>query len=130
ARIEEASLTDALTGLRNRRYLEQTIGADLAIASRAAGEDLVFLLVDLDHFKLVNDTYGHDAGDAVLVQVGTILRAFFRTSDSAVRWGGEEFLVVVRFVDRTHAGELAEKLRFAVESHRFALPDGRTITRT
>ena len=130
ARIEEASLTDALTGLRNRRYLEQTIGADLAIAARTEGEDLIFLLVDLDHFKSVNDTYGHEAGDAVLVQIAAILRANFRTSDAIVRWGGEEFLVVVRFVDRARGGELAEKLRAAVEAHRFALPDGRTIART
>ena len=130
ARIEEASLTDALTGLRNRRYLEQTIGPDLALAARADGDDLIFLLIDIDHFKSVNDTYGHEAGDAVLVQIGTILRAFFRTSDAVVRWGGEEFLVVVRFVDRAHGGELAEKVRNAVASHRFALPDGRTIERT
>jgi diguanylate cyclase (GGDEF)-like protein len=130
ARIEEASLTDALTGLRNRRYLEQTIGPDLALAARAEGDDLIFLLVDLDHFKSVNDTYGHDAGDAVLVQIAAILRAFFRTSDAVVRWGGEELLVVVRFVGRAHADELAEKLRHAVESHQFALPDGRTIERT
>jgi len=130
ARIEEASLTDALTGLRNRRYLEQTIGPDLALAARADGEDLIFLLVDLDHFKSVNDTYGHEAGDAVLVQIATILRAFFRTSDAIVRWGGEEFLVVVRFVDRAHGGELAEKVRNAVASHRFVLPDGRSIART
>jgi diguanylate cyclase (GGDEF)-like protein len=130
ARIEEASLTDALTGLRNRRYLEQTIGPDLALAARAEGDDLIFLLLDLDHFKRVNDTYGHDAGDAVLVQVAAILRTFFRTSDAVVRWGGEEFLVVVRFVGREHAGELAEKLRHAVELHCFALPDGRTIART
>jgi len=130
AKIEEASLTDALTGLRNRRYLEQTIGADLAIAERADGEDLVFLLLDLDHFKSVNDTYGHDAGDAVLVEIGAILRSFFRTSDTVVRWGGEEFLVVVRFVDRAHAGELAETLRASFEAHRFQLPDGRTIART
>ena len=130
AKIEEASLTDALTGLRNRRYLEQTIGADLALAERANGGDLVFLLIDLDHFKSVNDTYGHDAGDAVLVQIGTILRGFFRTSDTVVRWGGEEFLVVVRFVDRAHAAELAEKLRASFESYRFTLPGGSTIQRT
>ena len=130
AKIEEASLTDALTGLRNRRYLEQTVDADLAIAARAEGEDLIFLLVDLDHFKSVNDSYGHDAGDAVLVQIATILRAYFRTSDTIVRWGGEEFLVVVRFVGRGQGGEFAEKLRHAVESHHFALPDGRTIDRT
>ena len=129
ARIEEASLTDALTGLRNRRYLEQTIEPDLAMAARQES-DLVFLLVDLDHFKSVNDTYGHAAGDAVLVQVAEILRTTFRTSDSIIRWGGEEFVVVARFVDRREGPELAEKLRLAVESHRFTLPDGTQLAKT
>jgi diguanylate cyclase (GGDEF)-like protein len=129
AKIEEASLTDALTGLRNRRYVEQTIAADQAIVERGGGEIFV-LIIDLDHFKSVNDTYGHDAGDAVLVQIGKILRGFFRTSDTVVRWGGEEFLVVVRFTGRAQVEELAEKLRASIEAHRFTLPDGRTITRT
>lgn len=133
-RIEQASLTDPLTQLRNRRYLEQTIGADLELVARKQrdGEkaDLLFILLDLDHFKSVNDTYGHAAGDAVLVQIAALLRATFRGSDSLVRWGGEEFLVVVRFVDRIHAPELAEKLRAAIEAHAFALPDGTLIRRT
>jgi diguanylate cyclase (GGDEF)-like protein len=129
ARIEDASLTDALTGLRNRRYLEQTIEPDLAMAERQGG-DLIFLLVDLDHFKSVNDTYGHAAGDAVLVQIAELLRVTFRTSDAIVRWGGEEFVVVARFVDRSEGPELAEKLRLAVESHRFALPDGTQLAKT
>jgi len=128
-RIEEASLTDPLTGLRNRRFLEQTIRNDVEMAVRK-NEDLVFLLVDLDHFKTVNDTYGHAAGDAVLVQTATVLRATFRASDYIVRWGGEEFLVVARFVDRRDARELAEKLRVAVAEHDFVLPDGTTVRRT
>jgi diguanylate cyclase (GGDEF)-like protein len=129
AKIEEASLTDALTGLRNRRYLELTIAADQAIAERAVG-DLFFLIIDLDHFKSVNDTYGHAAGDAVLVQIGKILRGFFRTSDTVARWGGEEFLVVVRFIERAQVEQLAERLRAAIEAYRFTLPDGRIISQT
>src|SRR5205085_312179 len=134
-RIEEASLTDPLTQLRNRRYLEQTIGADLELVARRQrdGEsdaDLLFILLDLDHFKSVNDTHGHAAGDAVLVQIAALLRATFRSSDSLVRWGGEEFLVVVRFVDRARASELAEKLRVAIEAHAFELPDGTILRRT
>jgi diguanylate cyclase (GGDEF)-like protein len=121
ARIESASLTDPLTGLRNRRYLEQVIGADQQLAERR-GEDLVLLLVDLDHFKSVNDRHGHAAGDAVLVQTAEVLRQVFRASDHLVRWGGEEFLIVARFVDRAHGPELGEKLRAAVEAHPFALP--------
>ena len=129
ARIEAASLTDPLTQLRNRRYLEQAIGADLQLAERR-GEDLVVLLVDLDHFKGVNDQYGHAAGDAVLVQTADVLRAVFRASDHLVRWGGEEFLVVARFIDRSNGPDLAEKLRAAVEAHPFVLPDGTELRRT
>ena len=127
--IEQASLTDPLTGLRNRRFLEQTIAADLELASRGHG-DLVLLLADLDHFKSVNDTWGHAAGDAVLAQLAELLQSTFRASDSVVRWGGEEFLIVVRFVDRAAAGELAEKLRAAVAAHAFVLPDGTALQRT
>jgi diguanylate cyclase (GGDEF)-like protein len=129
--LQQASLTDPLTGLRNRRYLEQTIEADLEIAARGgADRDLLIVMIDLDHFKSVNDQYGHAAGDAVLVQLADLLRRTFRTSDAIVRWGGEEFVVVVRFVDRIHAMDLSEKLRSAVASHRFALPDGSAIQRT
>ena len=127
--IEQASLTDPLTGLRNRRFLEQSIGADLELAFRGHG-DLVVLLVDLDYFKSVNDTYGHAAGDAVLVELAGLLQHSFRASDYVVRWGGEEFLIVVRFVDRASAGELAEKLRAAVAAHSFVLPDTTTLERT
>ncbi|HEX6086207.1 MAG TPA: diguanylate cyclase, partial [Thermoanaerobaculia bacterium] len=129
AQIEEASLTDPLTGLRNRRFLEQSIGADLELAQRGHG-DLVVLLVDLDHFKSVNDTCGHAAGDAVLAELAALLGRTFRASDYVVRWGGEEFLIVIRFVDRAAAPELAEKLRAAVAAHPFPLPDGTILHRT
>jgi diguanylate cyclase (GGDEF)-like protein len=128
-RIEEASLTDPLTGLRNRRFLEQTIGADLELAARGHG-DLIVLMIDLDHFKSVNDTYGHAAGDTVLAELARLLPSSFRSSDAVIRWGGEEFLVVVRFVDRACAAELAEKLRHAVASHPFQLPDGTVLHKT
>ncbi|HEX6098641.1 MAG TPA: two-component regulator propeller domain-containing protein [Thermoanaerobaculia bacterium] len=131
AQIEEASLTDPLTGLRNRRFLEQTIDADLEISSRGGVErDLVILMVDLDHFKSVNDRYGHAAGDAVLVELARLLQRTFRASDHVVRWGGEEFLIVARFIDGARAPELAEKLRAAVAEHPFELPDGTILRRT
>ncbi|HJU41911.1 MAG TPA: two-component regulator propeller domain-containing protein [Vicinamibacterales bacterium] len=138
ARIEEASLTDALTGLRNRRFIQQTVDADAAAVRRlhAGGEaqsgraDLVFFLLDIDHFKQVNDVHGHAAGDAVLVQLADILRGLTRTSDHVARWGGEEFLVVARFTDRNRGAELAEKIRAAVEAHVFRLPDGTELRKT
>jgi diguanylate cyclase (GGDEF)-like protein len=90
----------------------------------------VFLLLDMDHFKSVNDSYGHAAGDTVLVQTAALLRSVFRASDHVVRWGGEEFLIVARFVDREKAHELAEEVRAAVEAHDFRLDDGTLLKRT
>jgi diguanylate cyclase (GGDEF)-like protein len=135
-KIEQASLTDPLTRLRNRRFLEQVIPGDIDLAVRRhedgnpEGADLIFLLLDLDHFKSVNDTYGHAAGDAVLVQTAAVLRGALRSSDHVVRWGGEEFLAVVRFVDRREASELAEKIRAAIAAHPFQLADGTVLKRT
>ncbi|HEY1131345.1 MAG TPA: diguanylate cyclase [Roseateles sp.] len=136
--LKESSLSDPLTGLHNRRYLTQHIDADVAVALRrhAAGvvrsdnADLVFMLVDVDHFKHVNDRHGHSAGDAVLVQMRQRLREVCRDSDHIVRWGGEEFLVVARDGSREHAADLAERLRRAVAGRPFELPDGQQLTRT
>jgi diguanylate cyclase (GGDEF)-like protein len=135
ARIERASLTDPLTGLGNRRFLERQIGGDVEIALRRherslPESDLVFFLVDVDHFKRVNDTHGHAAGDAVLQGVAAVLREHLRASDHAVRWGGEEFLAVARFVDRGVAGPLAEKLRAAVAQTPFGVDDGTRLALT
>lgn len=134
ARIEEVSLTDLLTKIRNRRFLEQTIEGDVEIVLRRHQEDayhgerdLVFFLLDLDHFKRVNDTYGHAAGDRVLEQTAEILTRIHRSSDYIVRWGGEEFLVVVRFTDRREVADLAEKIRSAIADHEFDLGGGETI---
>jgi diguanylate cyclase (GGDEF)-like protein len=135
---ESLSVTDALTGLRNRRYLQQTIDMDVAASvrrSRAAivrgttvdDADLIFLMMDIDHFKAVNDAHGHAVGDQVLVQLGAVLRTTCRDSDVVIRWGGEEFLIVARFTDR-HQGEItAERIRQAVERHVTTLPNGTTV---
>jgi diguanylate cyclase (GGDEF)-like protein len=125
ARIEEASLTDPVTGIRNRRFLEQAIPSDLELARRRArrgepGAEHICLLLDLDHFKRVNDRFGHAAGDAVLAQTARILTASVRASDYVVRWGGEEFLVVARFNDRADGGAIAEKIRAAIAAHVFS----------
>src|SRR5690348_13575550 len=87
-------------------------------------------MVDLDHFKEVNDTYGHAAGDLVLQQVATILQEATRDTDTVVRWGGEEFLVVARNAARKDAVVLVERIRSRVEAHAFDLGDGSTIRRT
>jgi diguanylate cyclase (GGDEF)-like protein len=87
----------------------------------------VFFVLDVDHFKRVNDTFGHAAGDHVLAQVARALQAGSRASDVVARWGGEEFLVVSRFVDRRQAPATAERIRAAVAAHATRLPDGRTV---
>src|SRR6185503_7275343 len=98
----DLTITDPLTGLRNRRFLLQRIDEDVALALRQ-GTDLVFFLVDVDHFKKVNDELGHAAGDLVLRQMRGRLEQVFRASDYVLRWGGEEFLAVARGSARADA---------------------------
>jgi diguanylate cyclase (GGDEF)-like protein len=119
--LQEASLTDPMTGLRNRRYFSATIEADVsqALRSHADGRDphtrdLVFYLIDADNFKEVNDEYGHDVGDKVLVEMARRLSSSIRHSDVLVRWGGEEFLIVSRYTDRNEAELLAQRVLAAV----------------
>ena len=124
----ELSVTDALTGLRNRRYVQQTIDADVAAAVRRARTDpdggLVFMLIDIDHFKAVNDANGHKGGDVTLAAFAGILRSTCRASDTVTRWGGEEFLILCRATSSREAAILAERLRAAVGAHVFS-PGGR-----
>jgi diguanylate cyclase (GGDEF)-like protein len=136
--LERASISDPLTGLHNRRFLtehiESALAASLRRAQAHAGEgrmapdtDTLFFLIDIDHFKAVNDEHGHAAGDAVLVQLAQRLRVVMRESDELVRWGGEEFLAVARDTDRARADELAERIRVGVAEAPFRLPDGREL---
>jgi diguanylate cyclase (GGDEF)-like protein len=141
--LEEISVTDQLTGLKNRRFLQNNINGDIALVGRKyqksnKGEsvdkqqesDLICFLIDLDHFKLVNDVHGHTAGDAVLIQMKSILKQVFRETDYLIRWGGEEFLVVARFTDRDNAPELAERLRITLEEHDFDIGGNKAIKKT
>lgn len=136
--LSEQSVTDPLTGLKNRRYLHHCIENDVAMAKRQGTQphdesthtDMAFLMVDIDHFKEVNDTYGHAAGDRVLQQMRDILLTASRESDTPIRWGGEEFLILAR---RTHAGDgrlMAERLRAMVAAHPFDLGNSVRIHRT
>jgi len=136
--LQEASLTDPLTGLRNRRYFSATIEGDVGQALRAYEDehspqtrDLVFYLVDADNFKEVNDRYGHDVGDKVLIEMARRLSSSIRHSDVLVRWGGEEFLVVSRYTNRADAESLAQRVLTAIADTPFSL-DGtnKTIHRT
>lgn len=132
-RLREASRTDQLTGLPNRRYLFDRIGEDVArvhrfhhVSSDAVNSDMVFFMLDLDHFKVLNDRYGHDAGDRALKRFSEILVKQIRDSDYAVRWGGEEFLIVAGDSDAGHARKLAERLIRAVKRESFVIDESGT----
>jgi diguanylate cyclase (GGDEF)-like protein len=113
ALAELRAASDALTGLPNRRAADETIQRMAAHAARRASP-LAVVLLDLDHFKQVNDVHGHDQGDKVLAAVGQILGSTLRASDFAARYGGEEFLVLLPDTDRATAQDVAEKLRVAI----------------
>ncbi len=131
ARARQAELTlllrtDALTGLVNRRALEQSLEREVARALRF-GAPLAVVLFDLDHFKRVNDTFGHRAGDAVLAAVGGVLRQSVREIDLAGRYGGEELMLVLPETDLEGARIVAERVRASVEALEVAQDTGEVV---
>ncbi|MEW6656301.1 MAG: GGDEF domain-containing protein [Aquificota bacterium] len=114
--LREQSLRDQLTGLYNRRFLDETIDK-IAAQIKRRGTTLGILMVDIDYFKEVNDTYGHDMGDKVLKEIAKVLVKSVREADLVIRFGGEEFLVLLMDVQNGKSVEIAEKIRKAVESH-------------
>lgn len=107
--LHDQAIRDPLTGLLNRRYLDETLGREISRAQRER-RPLSIVMLDLDHFKTVNDTWGHEAGDAVLSHLATTLRAYLRSSDLACRFGGEEFVVVMPGASLEEARERIEEL--------------------
>ncbi len=141
--LEEISLTDPLTMTRNRRYFYETISTDIAQALRShlksgdpdnlrAGprHELIFVLVDIDRFKRVNDEFGHAAGDRLLKEVANRIASVMRRSDDLVRWGGEEFLLVCRTTDRENAGMLCKRVLAAVSDLPFDVGNGVEVHKT
>ncbi|MEL7022156.1 MAG: two-component regulator propeller domain-containing protein [Pseudomonadota bacterium] len=133
-KLHEASYTDPLTGLRNRRYFFDQISAEL---DRTAGTSqpsrqsaFILMMIDLDHFKPVNDTYGHQAGDRLLVGVADSLTQLCRSGDTVIRWGGDEFMLVARLANADEADELAERVRSAVASSVFPVGRGQLARTT
>ncbi|WP_277657005.1 sensor domain-containing diguanylate cyclase [Seleniivibrio woodruffii] len=116
--IEEMSVTDQLTKISNRRWLDESLKEEIARYDRY-NHDFSIILLDIDHFKNVNDTFGHAEGDSVLIQLAEILKTCTRASDTVGRWGGEEFLIIAPGTLKDDCFVLAEKIRHAVEDHDF-----------
>jgi diguanylate cyclase (GGDEF)-like protein len=126
--LQDVASHDALTGLHNRRWLDQVLPATLESAGRD-GRPLALLMIDVDHFKRINDTHGHGEGDRVLVAVACALAGALRQSDMLARFGGEEFAVLLPGAGDPVAHAVAERLRAAVASTPLALQGGQTPER-
>ena len=144
-------VTDTLTGLHNRRYLRsflerpqpEVLARNIGIERRRDGierrgadierrgeNSVTFFLLDLDHFKRINDEFGHDSGDAVLIEVANRLRLFIRTNDAILRWGGEEFLLVARDADSATAAKLAQRMLDVISNGPIRIGHGKTVVIT
>lgn len=118
AALERLAATDQLTGIANRRKLEVELDAEFSRRGRY-GTPFSVVMVDIDHFKAVNDMFGHETGDTVLIGIAKTITACSRTTDLVGRWGGEEFLILCRNEDAAGASAFAEKLRAAIEGASF-----------
>ncbi len=121
--LEEQAQTDPLTGLFNRRYFDQVAARELAHVRRTQAA-LSLLVLDLDHFKQVNDQHGHALGDRVLLALRDIIRDVIRENDIACRIGGEEFVIMMPDTDAEQAAQAAERLRVRVMESEIELEDG------
>ena len=139
--LQESSLSDPLTGLRNRRFVFEEVSRDLEAIRRrvdderdgASTEDsseLVFMMIDMDNFKPINDTYGHAAGDQVLLEFRDLLLSTCRKSDFVIRWGGDEFVVISKQARAGETEALAERIRSTIAEHNFVLGDGQIVRTT
>ena len=139
--LMQASVTDSLTGLKNRRFLDRFIDTEIARVDRRQrgviqrkpdsktiniSPSLFFMMIDLDGFKGINDTHGHLAGDKALVQVRDILQTSCRQSDTIIRWGGDEFMVIGNTASPHTVEQLAERIRVNLAQHQFHLGNGHT----
>ncbi len=127
--LRDSALTDALTGLHNRRFLQECAD-NLCKGAKRRGKAIALMMCDLDFFKQVNDLYGHDAGDLILKQTSVALRQSVRESDLVIRFGGEEFLIVLVDVEPETAIVVAEKVRLSIEALKFNLSDSSVVQKT
>jgi two-component system cell cycle response regulator len=119
----EMAITDALTGLFNRRYMEMHL-ASLVEQAAARGKPIAVMILDIDYFKSVNDTHGHDAGDDVLREFSVRIRKAIRNIDLACRYGGEEFVIVMPETDMAVASMVAERIRRRIATEPFPIQQG------
>lgn len=125
-RLSELSLKDPLTGLSNRRYFQNVLLREIEMVARS-GESALLLMLDLDHFKSVNDQHGHPAGDAVLQAVAKTLAGCVRPMDTVARYGGEEFVIILPSCQGQYGHQVAERIREAVNTLRIQLHSGVTL---
>jgi diguanylate cyclase (GGDEF)-like protein len=122
----ELSLKDPLTGLANRRYFQNVLSREIDVVARS-GEPSLLLMLDIDHFKHVNDTYGHPAGDAVLQAIAKTLSKCVRPMDTVARIGGEEFVIILPSCQGHYGQQVAERIRESVSAMSVAVSAGVTI---
>lgn len=115
--LEILSRTDSLTKLYNRAYFDEVVSS-ITLHQRKAEIDFVLVIIDIDHFKSINDKYGHQMGDIALVEISTTLKSLLRDNDLIARWGGEEFIVMLKNVTIIEAEMIIEKLRYAVQERK------------
>lgn len=121
--LEAENITDPLTKVYNRRYLDRRLEEEVSRSKRYT-LDLSVLMLDIDHFKRVNDTYGHQAGDVTLSTLSRLIKDDLRELDVVARYGGEEFMVICTNTAIDGASLVAERLRKLIESHHVEMPDG------
>jgi len=121
--MSESALRDGLTRAYNKRYFGERLESELQYALRHDGAPVSLIFLDIDHFKRINDVHGHQAGDHVLVQLGALAMSMLGEDDVFARYGGEEFAIIARGMPLASAEALAERLRAAVDEHRFVFGD-------
>lgn len=125
--LERLSVTDRLTGLFNRMKLDEALDSECLRAQRT-GQPFSLIMIDVDHFKQINDTHGHQAGDRVLIEIAQLLQSGTRDIDVVGRWGGEEFMVICPHTDSEGARQLAENLCLKIQAFKFTVVEHKTAS--
>lgn len=130
AHLEFENAKDVLTKLLNRRFMHTVLSREMALQRKIDSVGFGILILDLDHFKRINDTYGHAAGDIILQRTASLITNTVKTSDFIFRYGGEEILIVLAEIEPPMMKEIAEKIRIKIQQHQFDLPSGDHISIT